>query len=30
MKKNGWQDWLNMLLGARLFASPWLLNYADD
>jgi hypothetical protein len=30
MKKNRWQDWLNMLLGAWLFASPWLLKYADD
>jgi len=30
MKKNRWQDWLNMLLGAWLFASPWLLKYAAD
>lgn len=30
MKKNRWQDWLNMLLGAWLFASPWLLKYADE
>lgn len=30
MKTNRWQDWLNMLLGAWLFASPWLLQYADD
>lgn len=30
MKKNRWQDWLNMLLGAWLFASPWLLKYAND
>lgn len=30
MKKNRWQDWLNMLLGAWLFASPWVLKYADD
>lgn len=29
MKKNRWEDWLNMLLGAWLFASPWLLKYAD-
>jgi hypothetical protein len=30
MRKNRWQDWLNMLLGAWLFASPWLLKYADE
>lgn len=30
MKTNRWQDWLNMLLGTWLFASPWLLKYADD
>jgi hypothetical protein len=30
MKKNRWQDWLNMLLGAWLFASPWLLKYVDQ
>jgi hypothetical protein len=30
MKKNRWQDWLNMLLGAWLLASPWLLKYADE
>jgi len=30
MKTNRWPDWLNMLLGAWLFASPWLLHYAED
>lgn len=30
MKTNRWQDWFNLLLGAWLFASPWLMNYADD
>lgn len=30
MKTKRWQDWLNLLLGAWLFASPWALKYADD
>lgn len=30
MKTNRWQDWFNLLLGAWLFASPWLMNYADE
>jgi len=30
MKTNRWQDWINLLLGAWLFASPWLMNYADE
>ena len=29
MKTNRWQDWINLVLGAWLFASPWLMNYAD-
>jgi len=29
MKTNRWQDWFNLLLGAWLFASPWLMAYAD-
>lgn len=29
MKTNRWQDWINLMLGAWLFASPWLMNYAD-
>lgn len=29
MKTNRWQDSINLLLGAWLFASPWLMNYAD-
>jgi hypothetical protein len=30
MKTKRWQDWLNLLLGAWLFASPWLMNYASE
>lgn len=30
MKTNRWQDWVNLLLGAWLVASPWLMNYADE
>ena len=30
MKGKRWQDWLNLLLGAWLFASPWALKYADN
>ncbi|HYD96285.1 MAG TPA: SPW repeat protein [Noviherbaspirillum sp.] len=30
MKTNRWQDWFNLLLGAWLFASPWLMHYADE
>lgn len=30
MKTDRWQDWGNLLLGAWLFASPWLMNYADE
>lgn len=29
MKTNRWQDSINLLLGAWLFSSPWLLDYAD-
>lgn len=29
MKAKRWQDWVNLLLGAWLFASPWALQYAD-
>lgn len=28
MKTRTWQDWLNLLLGAWLFVSPWALNFA--
>lgn len=27
MRKQHWQDWINVLLGAWLFFSPWLLGY---
>lgn len=30
MDTKRWQDWLNLLLGAWLFASPWVLKYADE
>jgi len=30
MKTERWQDWLNLLLGAWLAASPWALGYADE
>ncbi|HJV80044.1 SPW repeat protein [Noviherbaspirillum sp.] len=29
MKTKRWQDWINLLLGAWLFASPWALKYAS-
>jgi len=29
MKSKRWQDWLNLLLGAWLFVSPWVMRYAD-
>lgn len=25
-----WQDWINLILGAWLFVSPWVLQYADS
>lgn len=30
MKSKRWQDWLNLLLGAWLFASPWAMNYTGE
>lgn len=30
MKTKRWQDWCNLLLGAWLFASPWVMNYASE
>lgn len=30
MKTKRWQDWLNLLLGAWLVASPWVLNYKES
>lgn len=30
MKTKRWQDWLNLLLGAWLFVSPWALNFAGE
>ncbi len=29
MKPTRWQDWLNVILGAWLIASPWALGFAD-
>ncbi len=29
MKPTRWQDWLNIILGAWLIASPWALGFAD-
>lgn len=29
MKKISLQDWMNIVLGTWLFASPWIMNYAD-
>ena len=26
---NRWQDWLNLILGAWLFISPWVLGFAN-
>lgn len=28
MKKSRWQDWVNLLVGAWLFFSPWMLKYS--
>ncbi|GIZ53936.1 SPW repeat protein [Noviherbaspirillum aridicola] len=30
MKTRYWHDWLNLLLGAWLFVSPWALNFTDE
>lgn len=30
MKTKRWQDWVNLLAGAWLFVSPWVLNYASE
>lgn len=30
MKTKRWQDWLNLLLGAWLFISPWAMGYAES
>jgi hypothetical protein len=30
LKTKRWQDWVNLLLGVWLFASPWLMNYAAE
>jgi hypothetical protein len=30
MRAKRWQDWINLLLGAWLFVSPWVMNYAGD
>lgn len=29
MKTKRWQDWFNLLLGAWLFASPWVMAYEE-
>lgn len=31
MKKNGatWENWLSLILGAWVFATPWVFNYSD-
>jgi hypothetical protein len=29
MSAKRWQDWINLVLGLWLFASPWALGYAD-
>lgn len=29
MAARRWQDWVNLVLGLWLFASPWVLGYAD-
>lgn len=29
MKPTRWQDWLNVILGAWLVVSPWVLDFAD-
>jgi hypothetical protein len=30
MRSRRWQDWINLLLGAWLFASPWAMNFASS
>lgn len=30
MKSKRWQDWLNLLLGAWLFTSPWVLQFSGE
>lgn len=30
MKPKRWQDWVNMILGAWMLSSPWVLNFADN
>jgi hypothetical protein len=30
MKRNEWQDWVNVVLGVWLVASPWVLGFADQ
>lgn len=30
MKSQRWQDWVNVILGAWLVISPWVLNFADN
>ncbi|HEY0938568.1 MAG TPA: SPW repeat protein [Steroidobacter sp.] len=30
MKPRRWQDWVNVILGAWLVASPWALGFADN
>jgi hypothetical protein len=30
MKPKRWQDWLNVVLGAWLVVSPWILGFADQ
>ena len=30
MKPRRWQDWVNVILGAWLVASPWLLGFGDN
>lgn len=30
MKPKRWQDWVNIILGAWMVASPWVLNFTDN
>lgn len=30
MKPKRWQDWVNVILGAWMVASPWVLDFADN
>src|SRR5688572_16400698 len=30
MKPRRWQDWVNVILGAWLVASPWVLDFTDN